>query len=170
MKIGILGGSFNPVHDGHVQIANLAIKKLDLDQVWLIPTSLNPFKGQIKVGYQDRIELIEREIVKYPKIKVKNYQDCSRSSYKMLEKIKSENRKSQFFFIMGADNLESLYKWDNFNRLSRSFKIAIFSRGGGFFNLRSLRSVHLLRKYQLGLIFRIRNINISSTKIRKNSQ
>ena len=146
MKIGILGGSFNPVHDGHVQIANLAIKKLDLDQVWLIPTSLNPFKGQIKVGYQDRIELIEREIVKYPKIKVKNYQDCSRSSYKMLEKIKSENRKSQFFFIMGADNLESLYKWDNFNRLSRSFKIAIFSRGGGFFNLRSLRSVHLLRK------------------------
>ncbi len=170
MKIGILGGSFNPIHDGHIQIANLAIKKLDLDQVWLIPTSLNPFKGQIEVSYQDRLDLIEKEIVKYPKIKVKDYQDCSKSSYKMLKKIEVKNRKSNFFFIMGADNLESLYKWDSFNRLSKSFKIVIFSRGCGFFNLRSLKSSHLLKRYQASLIFRIKNINISSTKIRKNKQ
>lgn len=170
MKIGILGGSFNPVHDGHIEISKLAIKKLDLDQLWLIPASSNPFKEQISLSYQQRINLIEQKIAKNPKIRVKNYQNCSKSSYKMLKKIQAANKDSQIFFIIGDDNLKNLYKWDNFDKLSRNFKIAIFSRGDKFYNLKSLRSAHLLRKANANLLFRIKNVNISSTQIRKNNQ
>ncbi len=166
MKIGILGGSFNPVHDGHIAIAKLAIKKLDLDQIWLIPTSSNPFKDEISASYQNRLYQIQQKTANHPKIKVKDYQNCSKSSYKMLNKIQSQNKSDQFFFIIGADNLENLYKWDNFSRLVKNFKIAIFSRGDHFYNLRSLKSAVILKKYQQNLIFRIKNVNISSSKIR----
>lgn len=170
MKIGILGGSFNPIHDGHVQIAKLAIKKIGLDQVWLIPTSSNPFKSKFGVSYQERLRLANEKIKGDPKIKVKDYQDCSKSTYKMLKRIEAESKKSQIFFIIGADNLENLHKWDNFSKLIRNFKIAVFSRGDKFYNLRSLKSTSILKKYQQNLIFRIKNVNISSSKIRNSNK
>jgi nicotinate-nucleotide adenylyltransferase len=173
MKIGILGGSFNPIHDGHIKIANLAIAKLGLSQLWMIPTSLNPLKGTKLPDYKKRAEEITQITAGNYKIKVKEYEKCSLSTYTMLKNIKSQNKGQKITFIIGADNLENFHKWNNFHKLVKEFDIVIFSRNDNFSKLKLSKSYKLIEKYQnidkkttKTTIFRIKNIDISSTKIR----
>lgn len=173
MKIGILGGSFNPIHDGHIKIANLAIIKLGLSQLWMIPTSSNPLKDVKLLDYKKRVEKIVQKTAGNYKIKVKEYEKCSFSTYKMLKNIENQHKGQEITFIIGADNLEDFHKWDNFHKLVKEFNIVIFSRNDNFSKLKLSKSYKLIEKYQnIGkktaktTIFRIKNIDISSTKIR----
>ncbi len=171
MKVGILGGSFNPIHQGHIKIANIAIKKLSLDQVWLVPVSSNPFKEVVENSYDIRLDSVKRAVAGNYKIKVKNYEKISLSTYRMLLNIKNQHRNDKLFFIMGSDNMERLHEWDNFIKLISSFNIAIFSRNNNFINLKKQKSLSLIKKYSKSKtkIHRIKNIDISSTQIRSNN-
>ena len=127
MKIGILGGSFNPVHLGHMHLANLAITKLQLNQLWLIPTNYNPLKNKSDYLSLDQRIFQCQEIVKnYPKIYVKKFSEIY--TIELIEKLKNKYPNYQFYLIMGADNFENFHRWKNFSKIIKMISIAIFSR------------------------------------------
>lgn len=170
MKIGVFGGSFNPFHEGHLKIAQIAVKKLKLDQLWLVPTAKNPFKERFFYNTNDRVAQISLKIKSNPKIKVKDFRQHSTSTFKMMNLIRVQNSKDDLIFIMGFDNIEKLQQWDNFNRLIKSHKLAFFSRDNYFLKLKKYKSWQNIARFHSGdpknLIFRIRNVNISSTIIK----
>jgi len=127
MKIGILGGSFNPAHDGHLHISLLAIKKLNLDQLWWIPTKYNPFKNQISyLSHQQRVEDCQNFVKKHPKIIVKNFAEIY--TINLVSRLQKSHKNHDFLWIMGADNFENFHRWKNFTKLIKLLPIAIFSR------------------------------------------
>jgi len=130
MKIGILGGSFNPAHLGHIHLSNLALENCALDEIWLVPTVQNPFKDKESYAPFDERFASCLEIAKnYPKIVVKNFAKDSFSTYELVKKIQAENKQDRFCFVMGADNLEKFHLWKNFSQLINLIEFAIFSRG-----------------------------------------
>lgn len=127
MKIGILGGSFNPVHQGHLHISLLAIKKLNLDQLWLIPTNHNPFKDQtIYLSHQQRLKDCQNFVKNHSKIYVKNFAEIY--TIKLIQRLQKSHKNYQFFWVMGADNFENFHRWKNFLKLIKLLPIVIFSR------------------------------------------
>jgi nicotinate-nucleotide adenylyltransferase len=96
MKIGLLGGSFNPPHHGHLHISNLAIKKLHLNQVWWIPTAHNPLKEKsIYAPYVERLQKCENLTKAHPKIYVKKLDEIY--TVKLLQKLKKQYPTVEFF-------------------------------------------------------------------------
>lgn len=174
MKIGVFGGSFNPFHDGHLKIIQLAIKKLKLDQLWIVPTVKNPFKEDFNYDVSDRIEQISSQIKSNSKVKLKDFRYHTISTFRMLNLIKVQNPGDDIVFIMGFDNIDNLHKWDNFDRLIKSHKLAFFSRDDYFLKLKSYKSWRNIARFQKkdskNLIFRIKNVKVSSTIIRNSKK
>jgi nicotinate-nucleotide adenylyltransferase len=99
MKIGILGGSFNPVHLGHMHLANLAISKLQLNQLWLIPTNYNPLKNKSDyLSLDQRISQCQEIAKNYPKIYVKKFSDIY--TIELIKKLKNKYPNYQFYLVM----------------------------------------------------------------------
>jgi nicotinate-nucleotide adenylyltransferase len=165
MKVGILGGSFNPPHQGHVFISKLAIKKLGLKEIWWIPALQNPLKENQKNSYQQRIKLCEEILEKEKKFRI--YEDKEIYSYKLIEKLQKKYPKIQFIWIMGADNLKNLHKWKNYKIFVKKVKIAIFSRETYLLKIKQSKIWHFLKKYEPE-IFLSSKLDISSSKIREN--
>jgi nicotinate-nucleotide adenylyltransferase len=166
MKVGLLGGSFNPPHQGHIHLSNLAIKKLRLNQVWWIPTLKNPLKEDVIFeGYVSRVQKCEKLIRNHPKLRLKQFDEIY--TEKLINRLKKRFPKIEFFWVMGADNLENFHKWKNFKKLVNSIPIAIFSREKFLQKARKTKVFHvkLQQKFQ---IFHTKNMNISSTQIRQN--
>lgn len=167
MKVGLLGGSFNPPHQGHIHISNLAIKKLGLNQVWWIPTLHNPLKNEsIYENYQNRILRCEDITKSYPRILVKKFKEIY--TEKLLIRLKQKFPNIEFFWIMGADNLENFHRWKNFQKLAKTIPLIIFSRENFLQKIRKVKSWRFIMfgNYK---IFPTKNFDLSSSKIRKNS-
>lgn len=176
MRIGLLGGSFNFAHEGHVYISNLALKKLNLKQIWWIPTSQNPFKDKNSYApFEDRIKECLKITEKHPKIYVKNFYEHSFSTYKLLKKINAQHPQIEFYFIIGADNIANLHKWKNFVNLIKIVNFAIFSRNSFLIKARKTKAFALyqsLAKKHLSKIFlfKTKNYDISASAIRAKSK
>ncbi len=174
MKVGLFGGSFNPAHQGHLHISNLAVKKLALNQIWWIPTKHNPFKEKsIYSDYQTRFRGCEILTKNNPKIYLKKFDEIQ--TEKLIKKLQNKYPNYQFFWIAGADNLPRLHEWDNFKNLMKLLPFAIFSRENFASRISRTKSfkiysklTHSAKKLPKFLVFRTKNINISSTEIRKN--
>lgn len=172
MKVGLLGGSFNPAHHGHLYISNLAIKKLKLNQVWWLPTLQNPFKEKsIYADYSWRFKNCQKLSEENPKILVKSFDEIY--TEKLLQKLTSRYPNYQFYWIMGADNLANLHKWKNFNKLIKIMPFAIFSRESFLLKANKMPALKIYNslkktgaKLPKFLIFRSKNCDLSSTKIR----
>lgn len=165
MRVGILGGSFDPPHKGHIHISCEAIKRLNLNQVWWIPTVQNPLKSNnIANSYDIRLQNCRKFTNNFPKINIRLIK-----YYFAIDLVKILNRRYkniEFYWLMGADNVENLDKWHNFKEFISLIKIAIFARDDKLKKIRSAKSWNFLKK-QYPLIFNSRQINISSTIIRK---
>lgn len=154
MKIGILGGSFNPVHLGHMHLANLAINKLQLNQLWLIPTNYNPLKNKSDyLSLDQRISQCQEIAKNYPKIYVKKFSEIY--TIELIKKLKNKYPNYQFYLIMGADNFENFHRWENFSKIIKMISIAIFSRNNYLLKLRKSKAWHLYHQHQIA------NSNIS---------
>lgn len=119
MRVGILGGSFNPPHEGHVHISKMALNTLHLDAVWWLVTPLNPLKSRENLlPMQERLAL-SREIMDHPKIVVTGLEaDLGTShSYGTIKKLKKHFPQTQFAWITGMDNAHSLHKWNHWRAL-----------------------------------------------------
>lgn len=114
-RIGILGGSFDPVHIGHINIARSAYEEYSLEEVWFIPAGHSPNKDEKGMTDADmRAEMVALAIEDYPCFKLSKIELESEETsytYRTLEKLKQLYPTYQFYFIMGADSLDYLEKW-----------------------------------------------------------
>ncbi|MFC3161798.1 nicotinate-nucleotide adenylyltransferase [Ciceribacter thiooxidans] len=132
MVIGLFGGSFNPPHEGHLLVAEIALRRLGLHQLWWIVTPGNPLKNRTALPpLSHRLELCEA-LVRDPRIKVTAFEQTLGTSYtaETLAFVKRRNPQVNFVWIMGADNLKSFHRWQHWRRIATTFPIAIIDRPG----------------------------------------
>jgi nicotinate-nucleotide adenylyltransferase len=134
MKIGLFFGSFNPVHSGHMIIAQFMAEFSVLDQIWMVVSPQNPLKpaGTLLQDYQ-RLQLVELAIDGYRKIKVSKIEfELPRPSYTIhtLAYLREKHPEHEFALIMGADNLETFHKWKNYELILEDHDIFIYPRPG----------------------------------------
>ncbi len=166
-KIGILGGSFDPAHKGHLAISIEALKRLRLKKVIWAITKKNPFKKKSNTSLLIRIKNCRKVIRNSKFIKVKFYEDIIKSN-KTINLINyfSKNKKNEIYFIMGADNLINFHKWHKWKIISQKCKIIVFDRHG--YKKKSLNSTTFKRLNRKNLKFiKFNKVNISSSQLRK---
>ena len=166
-KIGILGGTFDPAHKGHLTISKVAIKKFKLHSVVWAITKKNPFKNISKDNLKNRIIKCQKVIKKNRLIKVKYYEDLIKSN-KTIDLINHlyKNKKTKLFFLMGADNLINFHKWHKWKQISQKCEIIVFDRHG--YKKKSLNSKTFKKLNKKKITFmEFDKVNISSSQLRK---
>ncbi len=166
-KIGILGGSFDPAHRGHLVISKEAARRFKLKQIIWAITKKNPFKNKSKTSLSKRISYCKKIIQKINYIKVKFYEDLIKSN-KTIDLINflKKDKKNEIYFIMGADNLINFHKWHKWKIISKKCNIIVFDRYG--YKKKSLNSMTYKRLKKTNLKFiEFNKVNISSSQLRK---
>ena len=166
-KIGILGGSFDPAHKGHIKISIEAKKKFKIDKIIWAVTKKNPFKLKSYFTLKKRIALSKKIIKKYNFISVKFYEDKIKSN-KTIDLINyvAKNKKNKIYFLMGADNLINFHKWHKWEIISQKCNIIVFDRHG--YKKKSLNSITYKRLNKKNFKFiEFNKVNISSSQLRK---
>ena len=167
VKIGILGGTFDPAHKGHLAISKEAKKKLDLKSIIWAITKRNPFKNISKSSLQKRIQFAKKLINKNNYIKIKFYEEIIGSN-KTIDLIKylNKDKKFEIYFIIGADNLINFHKWHKWKSISKKCNILVFDRQG--YKAKSLKSITFKQLNEKNLRFiNFKKVNISSSQLRK---
>lgn len=132
MKIGLYFGTFNPIHIGHLIIADYMAEFTDLDQVWMVVTPHNPHKKKATLldDYQ-RLHLVHLATEEYPKIKPSDIEfKLPQPNYTIntLVHLQEKYPKNQFSLIMGEDNLNSFHKWKNYEVILQNHDIYVYPR------------------------------------------
>ena len=132
MQVGLFGGSFNPPHAGHALVAETALRRLRLDQLWWIVTPGNPLKDHRHLAPLEARLRLSESISADPRIKVTAFEKTIGQRYtaRTLEIVKARNPGVYFVWIMGADNLQGLHRWQNWQAIVRTFPIAVIDRPG----------------------------------------
>ena len=167
-KIGILGGSFDPAHKGHLKISIEAKKKVKINKIIWAVTKKNPFKSKNYFSLKKRIALSKKISKNYNFISIKFYEEKIKSNktIDLVNYIKKKYNKSEIFFLMGADNLISFHRWHKWKEISSKCKIIVFDRTN--YKSKSLKSMAFRKLNNKGLKFiKFKKVNISSSKLRK---
>ncbi len=167
IKIGILGGTFDPAHKGHVAISNHAKKKFRLNYVIWAITKKSPFKKKTKLNLKKRITFAKKLTRNYGSIKINFYEDKIKSNRTInLINYILKNNNINIYFLMGADNLINFHKWHKWKLIAQKCHILVFDRYG--FKAKSLKSITFRRLNKKNLSFiKFKKVNISSSKLRK---
>ncbi len=132
MKIGLFFGSFNPIHVGHLIIANYIKEYSDLDKIWFVVSPQNPLKKKVSLlDDYHRLELVNRAIANYDDFEASSIEfKLPQPSYTVdtLAYLKEKHPSHTFKIIMGSDNLKSLHKWKNFEVLLRDYELVVYPR------------------------------------------
>lgn len=132
MAVGLFGGSFNPPHAGHALVAEIAIRRLKLDQLWWIVTPGNPLKDTRELApLSERLAQCEA-LVHDPRVKVTAFEAAHHIRYTAdtLALIKARNPGVHFVWIMGADSLADFHRWQRWRQIATTFPIAVIDRPG----------------------------------------
>ena len=167
IKIGVLGGSFDPAHKGHLSISEEAFKRLKLKKIiWAIKKK-NPFKNQSTNSLKSRIQHCKKIVQNTNFIKVKFYEDIIKSN-KTIDLINylKKNDNIEIYFLMGADNLINFHKWYKSKLISKKCNILVFDRHGYKKNSLKSKAFKELNKSILTFI-EFEKVNISSSQLRK---
>ena len=167
-KVGILGGTFDPAHKGHLEISKKAKKKYKLNYVIWAITKKNPFKKKSKTKLITRIKFSKKIICLNKFIKIRFYENKIKSSrtIDLISHIKRKNDTLDLYFIMGADNLINFHRWHKWKSISQKCNILVFDRQG--YKAKSLKSITFKRLNQKSLDFiKFKKVNISSSQLRK---
>ncbi len=130
-RIGLLGGSFNPAHDGHLHISTLALERLKLDQLWWLVSPQNPLKPASDMApFAARLKNAKKIAAVDPRIVVSDFEESHASSYTVdtVVALKRQFPKDSFVWVMGADLLVEMPRWSRWRSLFRIVPIAIFAR------------------------------------------
>ena len=166
-KIGVLGGSFDPAHVGHLAISKKAVKEYKLKKIIWAITLKNPLKKKNNTSISERIHSCKKIIKLNNFIKIKFYEKIIRSN-KTIDLINflKKTTKAEIYFLMGADNLINFHKWYKWEAISKKCKIIVFDRYG--YKKKSLNSVSYKRLNGKNLKFiEFNKVNISSSQLRK---
>ena len=168
-NLGVLGGTFDPPHFGHLEIAKFAIKRLKLSSLIWAVTKQNPLKKKPFLSLKNRVNLSIKITRKFKKIKVKSYDGLIKSSktIKQIQYIKRDNKRLKIFFLMGSDSILTFHRWDKWKRIAELCSIIVFPRPGYVGKVQKCKAFKTLGAGKIQLI-RSKRVNISSSKIRKN--
>ena len=167
VRVGILGGTFDPPHIGHLHISKIALKKLKLNSLIWIVTKQNPLKKKPLLDPKTRVLLSKNLIKSHKKIFVEYLDDKikSQNTYNMLNFLKKFNKQAELFFLMGADNLINFHKWKKWSKIPQIAKIVVFARTN--YSTKALSSVAIKKLRKDDCIYiNSKKINISSSLIR----
>ncbi|MBS9774904.1 MAG: nicotinate-nucleotide adenylyltransferase [Tenacibaculum sp.] len=163
-NIGLYFGTFNPIHVGHLIIANHLVENSDLDEVWLVVTPHNPHKKKTSLLHSfDRIEMVDLAIKEYDKIKSSDIEfKLPQPNYTVvtLAHISDKYPNYKFSLIMGEDNLKGLHKWRNYEVILKNHDIYVYPRISGEVEETQFKNCKNIHKIDAPII------QISSTLIR----
>jgi len=164
--IGILGGSFDPVHKGHLGISKIAIRKFKLKKIYWVVTKKNPFKNKTFYSLNERVNLakkISRTQKKIQTIHLENIIKSSRTIDMVNYFIRKKNIKN-IYFIIGSDNLIRFHKWKSWKKIIKLVKLIVFSRRG--YDRKGMKST-VVKNFKNKIIFvKNKHITISSTQLK----
>ena len=167
-SIGLLGGSFDPVHKGHLAISKIALKKVKLDKIYWLITKKNPFKEKTHFSLDYRVKLAKKAVKYLSEIQVLYLDKIVKSSRSidLVNYFIKKKKINNIYFIIGSDILVELHKWKNWKRLVKLTKLIVFSRKG--YDMKSKKSIVVKYLKNKNITF-IKNkpIVISSSLIRK---
>lgn len=133
-KIGLFFGSFNPIHTGHLIIANIMAENTDLSKVWFVVSPQNPFKPSKSLLHEfDRYDMVKAAIADHYKLEVSDVEfRMPKPSYTIdtLTVLSEKNPNRQFVVIIGQDNLENFYKWKNYQQILELYGLYVYPRPG----------------------------------------
>ena len=165
MKIGIFGGSFNPPHNMHKNIALNLIKNKYLDKVIYVPTG-NKYNKRGLVNQNDRYNMVRLMIEDYDKLGVSNYEFNKLTyTYETLDYFKNIYKNDEIYFICGSDNLKEITSWKRYNYILKNYKIIVIKRNNDDID----KIINKLLIYSKNIIY-VNDIenSVSSTLIREN--
>ena len=167
-KIGILGGTFDPAHKGHIKISLEAKRRYGINNIIWAITKKNPYKSKSEFSLIERIKYAKKINSKNKFIKVKFYENIIKSNrtIDLIKYIKRKNKNTKIYFLMGADNLINFHKWKNSNLISSICNILVFDRDR--YKAKSLKSLSFKKYNKRNLEFiKFKKVNISSSKLKK---
>lgn len=131
-RIGLLGGSFNPAHDGHLHLSTVALKRLGLDAVWWLVSPQNPLKPKDKTPPLDTRMAQAAAIANHPSIYVTGLEQSLGTQYTVhtLDALCLRYPQVHFVWLMGADNFLQLPQWKSWERIMTKLPVAVFARPG----------------------------------------
>lgn len=150
MTIGLLGGSFDPAHQGHVHITREALKRFGLDRVWWLVTPGNPLKPVGPAPIERRMETA-RAIMQHPRVTVTDLEVHLGTRYtaETLAQLFARYPGARFVWLLGADNFASLHRWDNWEWIMRHVPVGILARPGQRISARMSRAAGLFERHRL---------------------
>lgn len=163
MKVALFFGSFNPIHIGHLILANYIVENTDLDELWFVVSPQNPLKAKKTLLHDhDRYDMVEMAIKSYPKMRVSDVEfSMPKPSYTIdtLTYLHEKFPNHHFSLIMGEDNLAGLQKWKNYDKILDNHQIIVYPRV--FFSDEKIIEHENIHKINAPII------ELSATEIRK---
>lgn len=133
-KIGIYSGSFNPIHHGHVMLANYLVEFSDLDELWFVVSPQNPLKKKEDLlDDADRLKMVQLAIGADPRFHVSDVElhlPTPSFTINTLTTLSEQYPDFQFVFICGMDSLQNLHRWREYQRILDNYKLLVFPRAG----------------------------------------
>ena len=165
---GILGGTFDPAHKGHLKISEIAIRKINLKKIYWIITKKNPFKKKPYYSLKTRFQKAKEIIKGRRNIKLLYLDDTIKSSrsIKIIEYMLEKKKIKNLYFIIGSDILCELHKWNSWKKIVKLTKLVVFSRIGYDKTRKGSTVVKYLKKKNI-IFIKNKPIQISSTFLRK---
>jgi len=151
MRVGLLGGSFNPPHEGHALVTRIALTRLGLDRVWWLVTPGNPLKSQADLAALNARVEAARALVASPRVTVTDIeaQIGARYTYDALAWLARRAPKVRFVWIMGADNLRQFHLWRHWRAIADLVPIAVVDRPGSTLRAMASRAAIALGRWRL---------------------
>lgn len=150
MRIGLLGGSFDPAHQGHAHITREALRRFGLDQVWWLVTPANPLKAKGPAPIKRRLQQA-RKIMDHPRVRISDLETSlgSRFTAQTLRKLCALYPDVHFVWLMGADNLIQFDRWDHWRDIFATVPIGVLARPGSTTALYRARAARIYARARL---------------------
>ncbi|TDH39357.1 nicotinate-nucleotide adenylyltransferase [Pseudohoeflea suaedae] len=151
MKVGLFGGSFNPPHAGHVLVSEIALRRLGLDQIWWMVSPGNPLKDHSDLEALEARVTASNSMVEDPRVKVTAFEAVYGLRYtaETLDFLKRHNPGIHFVWVMGADNLASFHRWQDWRGIAQTFPIAVIDRPGSTLSYLSAPMAKVFSRHRL---------------------
>ena len=173
MKIGIMGGTFDPIHSGHLMLGRFARELFSLDEIWFMPNGTPPHKASERIEYRTkhRVEMVKRAISDEKDFALQLYEVKNQEvnySYLTMEHFRQVYPEHEFYFIIGADSLFSIEKWRYPERLLKTCVILAAYRDGKKKKEMDEQIAYLNQKFGADIrLLNTPNVDISSSEIRE---